>query len=149
MEIHITNHMTAYTRTHWVGCASVLPHGVHSDGQAVGFAPHVLLRHLALTLLQPQSTVCTFVNRSGGKGIHSKSWDTWDPDPADNLNFLQKDCLRTRKCIRIFVNFYAFLCIYMHFFAFFMRFFAFLSFFLYIFYICMHFCAFVVAFTHF
>ena len=28
--------------------------------------------------------------------IHSKSWDPWEPDPADNLNFPQKDSLRTR-----------------------------------------------------
>ena len=28
--------------------------------------------------------------------IHSKSWDSWDPIPADNLNFPQKDCLRTQ-----------------------------------------------------
>jgi len=29
--------------------------------------------------------------------IHSKSWFRWFPETAENLNFPQKDCLRTRK----------------------------------------------------
>ena len=37
------------------------------------------------------------MNQDNPKYIHSKSWDTWDPDPADNFSFPQKDCLRTRK----------------------------------------------------
>ena len=72
--------------------------------------------------------------------IHSKSWESWEPDPADNLNFPRKDCLKTRKLsilqyaffvsLNIFMHFYALLCLFMHFYTFFVTIYALLLHFL-------------------
>ena len=78
--------------------------------------------------------------RKGDACFHSKSGCRWCPDSADNFNFPQEYCLRTRK---LSILQYAFLCTSMHFYTFlciFMYFYAFLCIF------CCNSCTFVTIF---